>query len=383
MEAIGRLAGGIAHDFNNLLTVIIGRCELLFARAGEEQRAGLEEIKHAGEMAANLTRQLLVFARKQNPRPEVLDINSVTATAAETMIRRLIPENVELSLELSPQTAWVRADRSQVEQLILNLALNAQHAMPNGGNLEIGTSVDTLPEGLSAYGLAVPPGQYLCLTVKDTGVGIAPRVLPHLFDPFFTTKASGTGLGLATVYGIVRQSSGGVTVESDLGWGTVFRIYLPITEQAPAMSQERGSAPGPFAVEATACIDSGRRQRVLVVEDVPAIGTMLRKYLERQGYDVLQAVRPREALAIVDGDDDPIDLLITDVVMPEMNGPELARAIVDRRPEIKVLFVSGYAQEALHQQITESTGAFLRKPFALAELSKTVRSLLASASAAA
>ncbi len=381
MEAIGRLAGGIAHDFNNLLTVIIGRCELLFAKASREQQAGLEEIKHAGEMAANLTRQLLVFARKQNPQPELLDINVVTAASAETMIRRLIPENVELDLSLSAETAWVRADRSQIEQLILNLALNAQHAMPNGGKLEVSTSIEDLEDELSAYGLNVPAGKYLCLTVKDTGVGIAPAVLPQLFDPFFTTKSTGTGLGLATVYGIIRQSSGGVTVESDLGWGTVFRVYLPITRTPPTTQSEPEEAT--LETDHISHIGLSRRQRVLVVEDVPAIGTMLRKYLERQGFDVMQAVRPRQALKMVEEHDGPIDLLLTDVVMPEMNGPELARAIIDRRPGIKVLFVSGYAREELHQQIADTAGAFLRKPFALAELTKTVRGLLADNSAAA
>lgn len=383
MEAIGRLAGGIAHDFNNLLTVIIGRCELLYASANSTQRAGLEEIKHAGEMAANLTRQLLVFARRQNPQPEILDLNAVTAGSAETMIRRLIPENVELDLELSAETAWVRADRSQIEQLILNLALNAQHAMPNGGKLEVGTSIETLNDELSSYGLTVPPGQYLCLKVRDTGVGIAPAVLPRLFDPFFTTKSAGTGLGLATVYGIIRQSSGGVTVESDLGWGTVFRIYLPLTRTTPAANDDPNAQQDTSENDQISHIGPGRRQRVLVVEDVPAIGTMLRKYLERQGFDVLQAVRPRQALAMLDEHDGPIDLLLTDVVMPEMSGPELARTIVDRRPGIKILFVSGYAREELHQQISDTQGAFLRKPFALAELTKTVRNLLADNSAAA
>lgn len=381
MEAIGRLAGGIAHDFNNLLTVVVGRCELLAHDADANQLQGLEEIKHAAEMAAALTRQLLVFARKQNPRPERLDLSAVASSTAETMLRRLIPENVGLELDLEKERSLIRADRSQIEQLILNFALNAQDAMPDGGLLTVKTSLTELADGFSNYGLEVASGTYLKLTVSDTGVGIADDILPRLFDPFFTTKDAGTGLGLATVYGIVRQSSGALDVESTEGWGSSFHVYFPV-ERAAAPAADEPASGFDLGREGAAAA-SERNEVVMVVEDVAEIGAMLGTFLERQGYEVLRASLPRDALELAAQHEGAIDLLITDVVMPEMSGPVLARKVQQDRPEVKVLFISGYAHEDLRKQIDDTDAAFLRKPFALSDLSRTVRTLLGDRSKAA
>lgn len=379
IEAIGRLTGGIAHDFNNLLTVVLGRCELLRLDASSEQRVGLDEIKHAAESATALTRQLRVFARRQHPRCERLDLSAVVAATADSMLRRLIAENVVLELELAEESAPVLADRSQIEQLILNLVINAQDAMPEGGLLRLATTILDLEVGVSTFGLTIDSGPCLRLSVSDTGVGIKPETLQRLFEPAFTAKAEGSGFGLAAVYGIVRHCGGAIEVESVAGWGTSFHIYLPLASP--------GRATLPVAADEVALGHTrGRPERsqpevLMVVEDEPEINALIATFLEQQGYAVLRAGRPREALELAERYEGTIDLMITDVAMPEISGPALAAAMSQRRPEIKVLFVSGY-QAPLGRQLGEAGSTLLLKPFALTELSRVVRSLLGERRAA-
>ncbi len=377
MEAIGRLAGGIAHDFNNLLTVILGRCELLSMQTSDATINGLEEIRHAAELATSLTRQLLVFARRQQPHLERFDLAAVTAATAENMLRRLIADDVTLELELSPEPAPIRADRNLIEQLIVNLGLNAQDAMREGGLLRFETAIVELEEEISAYGLEMEPGPAMRLTITDTGIGIEPDVLPNLFDPFFSTKdhSSGSGLGLATVYGIVRQSGGVIEVESVKDWGSSFVVYLPLDQSRTEMIR-KNQDPDSDHSQLVSAESTSRSEVVLLVEDVPEIGTMLASFLRRQGYTVLQATLPSEALELLNAHSGKLDLLITDVVMPEMRGPQLAAIIREIQPQTKILFVSGYASAELHAEIDERAGAFLRKPYALADLLRVVRSLL-------
>lgn len=378
MEAIGALAGGIAHDFNNLLTVILGRSALLVSGAETaDTRIHAEEIQSAGELAASLTRQLLVFARKQTVQPEHLDLNTMAAHTIETVVRRLIREDVALRLQLATELPLVLVDRGQVEQVILNLALNAQDAMPKGGTLSISTAVVEMHEPRSAFGLRIEPGTYVQLMVRDTGVGIAPERFTNLFDPFFTTKTEGTGLGLATVYGVVEQGGGLVDVESAEGQGAAFEVLIPATDVVEAVEPTDPPTPGtrtrPSAVDG---------QVVLVVEDVAEIGAMLVRFLEREGYTVLRSDRPRKALELARTYPGTIDLMLTDVVMPEMDGPTLAEAVLALRPETRVLYMSGYAaDEAFRNRVERGAGAFLAKPFSLTDLASKVREVLAASTA--
>jgi PAS domain S-box-containing protein len=369
MEAVGQLAGGIAHDFNNLLTAILGNTQLLLRELppGDSKRGDVEEIRKASERAASLTRQLLAYSRRQMLQPEVLDLNVVVAEM-DKMLRRLIGEHIALVAVPTPDLGRVRADPNQIEQVIVNLAVNARDAMPDGGKLTLETANVDLDETFAQTHLGAVPGSYAMLAVTDTGTGMDASVRAHLFEPFFTTKevGKGTGLGLATVYGIVKQSGGYISVYSEPGRGTSVKIYLPRIE-APAATppgpQKGGAARG--------------SETVLVVEDEPAVLTLSRRALEAQGYVVLAASDAAAALRVVERHGGTIHLLLTDVVMPGMSGRELADRLAAQRPGIRVLYMSGYPGDAVVQHGTLPSGsAFLQKPFSPDGLSRKVRDVL-------
>ena len=369
MEAVGQLAGGIAHDFNNLLTAILGNTQLLLRDLppGDAKRGDVEEIRKASERAASLTRQLLAYSRRQMLQPEVLDLNVVVAEM-DKMLRRLIGEHIALEAVLAPDLGRVRADPNQIEQVIVNLAVNARDAMPDGGKLTIETANVDLDEAFAQAHLGSVPGSYAQLAVTDTGAGMDATVRAHLFEPFFTTKevGKGTGLGLATVYGIVKQSGGYISVYSEPGRGSSFKIYLPriaTPPEAAAGPQKGGPAPG--------------SETVLVVEDEPAVLTLSRRALEAQGYVVLAASDPIAALRVVERHGGTIHLLLTDVVMPGLSGRELADRLTAQRPGIRVLYMSGYPGDAVVQHGTLPSGsAFLQKPFSPDGLARKVRDVL-------
>jgi PAS domain S-box-containing protein len=371
MEAVGRLAGGVAHDFNNLITVINGFGELLLdSFSGQDpRRSDAEEIRKAGERAACLTRQLLAFSRKHVTQAQILDLNSVVRDI-ETMLRRLVREDVQMEVELAPDLDRIRADRGQMEQVLINLAVNARDAMPTGGRLRIGTG--NLAHSGRSPDLRTPlkPGAYVVLSVEDTGCGIGPETLPHLFEPFFTTKPQGigTGLGLSTVYAIVTQCGGGVGVESAPGRGTRFQVYLPQASTAA----EAGPAPaGAFQVMPRGA------ETVLLVEDDPDVRRVLGRILERSGYSVLVAADGPEAVGRASRTVGPIHLLVTDIVMPGVSGPELYRQLVEGRRGLKVLYVSGHTQEESVRDLSVSVdAAFLQKPFPPSLLARRVREVL-------
>jgi PAS domain S-box-containing protein len=372
LEAVGRLAGGIAHDFNNLLSVIAGYGELVLADLQEPgpARSRVLEILRATERATGLTRQLLAFGRKQVIEPKVLDLNA-TAQDAERMLRRLIGEDIDIALKLAPDLGRIRADSGQIEQVIINLAVNARDAMPRGGKLTIETTNVTLDEDAVRGYVDVKPGHYVRLCVSDTGVGMDRETREHLFEPFFTTKEAGrgTGLGLATVYGIVKQSGGHVWVYSEPGWGTTFKVYFPlygdVTEPGrPAL--EAGPAPG-------------GTETILVVEDDEMIRSLIRDILESTGYRVLVADDPESGMKLI-GEQEEIHLLLTDLILPGMSGRELVDKVMELKPEIRVLFMSGYSDEAVARHgILEPGLAFLQKPFSRDALVRKVREVLDSA----
>ena len=377
MQAVGRLAGGMAHDFNNLLTVIRGYSELLLGRLGptDDMRKDMEEVKKAADRASGLTRQLLAFSRRQFVAAKVLDLNDLIANM-DGMLRRLIGEDiVELSAELDASTGAIKADPGQVEQVIMNLVVNARDAMPQGGRLTIETRNVTIGKEASPDAVVgVAPGSYVVLTVRDSGQGMDAETQSHLFEPFFTTKekGKGTGLGLSTVYGIVKQSGGSITVESAPDRGTTFRIYFP------RVAHEESGVAG--AVEA---IDPARgRETILLVEDEPAVRGLVRETLRLQGYTVLEARHGIEALVTSARYGGAIHLLLTDVVMPQMSGPEVAEKILTVRPEIKVLYMSGYPDHPVFDQggVSRQTG-FLQKPFTPPALVQKVREVLDSVKA--
>jgi PAS domain S-box-containing protein len=371
MEAVGQLAGGIAHDFNNLLTAILGNTQLLLRDLppGDAMRGDVEEIRKASERAASLTRQLLAYSRRQMLQPEVLDLNVVVAEM-EKMLRRLIGEHIALVTVLSPDLGAVRADPNQIEQVLVNLAVNAQDAMANvgGGKLTIETANVDLDDAFAQAHLGSVPGPYAMIVVSDTGCGMDATVRAHLFEPFFTTKevGKGTGLGLATVYGIVKQSDGYISVHSEPGRGSNFKIYLPRIA-APA-----GPAPAP------AKSGPGRgTETILVVEDEPAVLALSRRALEAQGYVVLAASDPSAAMRLVELHGGTIHLLLTDVVMPGLSGRVLADRLAARRPGIRVLYMSGYPGDAVVQHGELPPGsAFLQKPFSPDALARKVRDVL-------
>jgi two-component system cell cycle sensor histidine kinase/response regulator CckA len=370
IESVGRLAGGIAHDFNNLLTAILGYTELLISHrsAADPDRADLEEIQKAGQRAASLTQQLLAFSRKQVLMPKDVDLNQ-TVAGLKSILTRLIREDITLSCELADQPATVRIDPAQIEQAILNLVLNARDALPAGGHIRLQVAcvrrsqVDVPPD------LQSMAGDYVRLSVIDDGVGIAPEARAHLFEPFFTTKdiGKGTGLGLASVYGIVRQSNGFIAVESQPGRGTAFTMHFPAVSKTDEVQ-----TPTIDALGAT----SGR-ETILLVEDEDAVRVIVSAVLRRQGYHVLETSSPSGACAIFERHAGEIDLLLTDVVMPEMNGPALAQRLVSLRPELRILFISGYADMTTPPESGNPNVSFLSKPFQASVLSERVRQMLA------
>ncbi|MDE3242549.1 MAG: PAS domain S-box protein [Nitrospirota bacterium] len=372
MEAVGRLAGGIAHDFNNLLMVLNGYGEVLLDKldpASPLHHYALE-ITKAGERAASLTEQLLAFSRRQTAHPQVLDLNG-RVTAMRDMLARLLGERIELVATLAPDLAHIRADRGQIEQVIMNLAINARDAMPQGGRLTITTANTSLAKPYSGSHSLVQPGAYATLTVHDTGHGMDAETLSHVFEPFFTTKAQGkgTGLGLAIAYGIVEQSGGHIDVRSTTGEGTTFSIYLP---QATDMTEAR-SKPQAAGEPARGT------ETILVVDDMDAVRLLTRKCLEDAGYQVMEASHGTEALTLGKRHPGPIHLLLTDVVMPQMNGPELADSLAHTHPETKVLFMTGYTDDVLFQQEGPTRKApLLHKPVSPATLIRTVHDLLAA-----
>jgi len=377
MEAVGRLAGGIAHDFNNLLTVINGYSELVFqSLAGVEPLTEMvQQVRQAGERAAVLTRQLLAFSRKQVLTLAPVDLN-VVILEMESMLRRLIGEDLELLVETQPGLNLVMVDRGQMEQVILNLAVNARDAMPQGGRLVLATAnrridapATSLTNGTSERSGTLLPGDYVELRVQDTGCGMDAVTLAHAFEPFFTTKevGKGTGLGLATVYGIVEQSGGHVSIESRVGQGTTFHILLPRSSETEIVDQPP-----------TDGADQRRgRETVLLVEDEEAVRHLARRTLRHRGYQVLEAANGQDALAIAEQHRAPIDLLLTDVIMPRMGGRELAGRLRGTCAGLRVLFTSGHANDdGLGRVMQGEHTAFLAKPFTSLELSRKVRELL-------
>ncbi len=370
MEAVGRLAGGVAHDFNNLLTVVTGFSQLMLDGMQEDNpfRAPLEEILKAGNRAAGLTNQLLAFSRRQMIRPTVVDLNRVI-TDTERMLRRLISEDIELVLLLGSGLRSVRADAGQIQQVLMNLAINARDAMPRGGSLTIETSNVVLRVNDLAAHPELRPGDYVLLTFTDTGEGMDETTRTRLFEPFFTTKGlgRGTGLGLSTVYGIVKQNGGDIAVWSEPGRGATFRIYLPGLSADAEPPREAGKHSMPTEGSET----------VLLVEDEPGVRNMVRQVLTSQGYDVHVACDGRDALRVYAELSQQVDLLVTDVVMPHMNGQELARQLIALQPDLKVVYISGYAEPVLARYgVSEEGVTFLQKPFTPQELRRRVREAL-------
>jgi nitrogen-specific signal transduction histidine kinase/ActR/RegA family two-component response regulator len=372
MDAVGRLAGGIAHDFNNLLTVIIASADLIMDGEGSagEDGADVEEIRTAADRAAQLTRQLLSFSRQQVSNPDALDLTAVVAEV-ERMLRRLIGEDIRMATRLEPEGCIVRADRSQLEQILLNLVVNARDAMPRGGDLVIETMTTMLGERdpIAVRG-RIEGGEYVVLSVRDTGSGIDPDHLDRIFEPFFSTKdqGKGTGLGLATVYGIVRRHGGHIDVNSEVGRGTRFRVFLPRLDDAPVV---------PNAVPEIRSLEGA--ERVLVVEDENGVRRLVRRILESRGYSVITAVNGADAIEVAGREEGPIDLLLTDVVMPGMSGPEVAAYFARRRPSTKVLFFSGYTGDAISRHGVKGADIpLIQKPFSADDLVRAIRGILDS-----
>ena len=369
MEAIGQLAGGIAHDFNNLLMGIIGYSEILLDNFSENDPAweGIQEIKKAGERAAALTRQLLAFSRRQVLQPEIINLNSIISEL-EKMLRRLIGENIALQTFLECDLWNIKADPGQVEQVIVNLVVNARDAMPQGGRLIVKTSNIEVDEECTKRFIVIPLGDYVMMEIIDSGTGIAPENQIRIFDPFFTTKkeGKGTGLGLSTVYGIVQQSGGQIYLESQVGLGSNFIIMFPQCKESTPLNKkdertdyQRGS------------------ETILIVEDEDLVRTITAKVLKLQGYKILQAATPAEALLLCEQYNKPIHLLITDIVMPQMNGRELSERVQKQMPSVKVLFMSGYTDDQIIQHgVFDSELEFLQKPFSPTNLTKKVRHIL-------
>jgi two-component system, cell cycle sensor histidine kinase and response regulator CckA len=375
MDAVGQLAGGVAHDFNNILVVITGYSELLLERhleANHPWRREIEQIQKAGERAAALTRQLLAFSRKQIFQLEVHNLNEIV-TDIETMLRRLIGEDIGLTTVLDPALATVKADRGQIEQVLLNLVVNARDAMPQGGKLTIETANAELDQAYALRHLDVKPGAYVMLAVSDTGIGMSAETQVRIFEPFFTTKepGKGTGLGLATVYGIVKQSGGTLWVYSEPGHGTTFKIYLPqLRESIPLAEPDKGRPAAPQGAET-----------ILLVEDEAMVRELICTVLTKQGYTVLEASDGSAALRLNERHPDAIHLLLTDVVMPHMSGRELAEFLGPLRPQMKILYMSGYTDDAIIRHgVLEPGVDLLQKPFTPVNLARKVREMLDSSS---
>ncbi len=374
MEAVGRLAGGVAHDFNNLLTVISGYCDLLLQHPRSQEEdifyRYISEIRKAGGRAAALTKQLLAFSRKQVMQPQILNLNSIV-TDMEKMIHRLIGENIELVTVLAVNLKPIKADPHQLEQVLLNLAINARDAMPKGGKLLIETGQVVIGQEHASIPFEALPGEYVQLTVSDTGIGMTEEIKAHIFEPFFTTKEAGhgTGLGLATCFGIVKQSGGHIEVDSEPERGTTFKAYLPV------VAASTGPAPKSEDTEEQPL----GSETVLLVEDEPMVREFAVRVLQGRGYTVLEASNGEEALQKIHRrpSDHPLDLLITDVVMPRLGGKELAEQLKIMYPTLKVLFISGYTgNTVIHQQGLGPGMAFLQKPFSPGTLARKVREIL-------
>ena len=370
MEAVGQLAGGVAHDFNNILTAIVGYADLLATEFDPTDRRleDLEEIRKSARRAAALTRQLLAFSRKQVLEPRVLDINEVVQNM-DKMLRSLISESIRLETHYAPNLSSVRADPNQIEQVIMNLAINARDAMPEGGTLTIETGNATLDEDYALRHLSVMPGAYVMLAVSDTGCGMDEDTKARIFEPFFTTKekGKGTGLGLSTVYGIVKQHGGNIWLYSEPGKGSTFKVYLPAVQEQPEVV--RKSAPH--------AVPKSGGETVLVVEDDDQLRRLAHRALAAQGYDVLEADRGSTAIDIARRHPGKIDLLLTDVVMPDTNGRKLADHLRASRPGLRVLFMSGYPDGAMgHNGMLEKGVAYVAKPFTTEAISRKVREIL-------
>lgn len=368
LESIGLLAGGVAHDFNNLLTVILGYAELTLSKLKDSDRIHKDilQIEKAGKRAAALTRQLLAFSRKQVLEPQVLDLNRVIADV-EKMLRRLLGEDIEIDVHLSPALGRVMADPGQIEQVIMNLCVNSRDAMPHGGKLIIGTSNAELDQFYASRHVGVVPGSYVMLSISDTGSGMTAAIREHIFEPFFTTKgkSKGTGLGLSTVYGIVKQSGGNIWVYSEPGHGTAFKIYLPRVEAPEGVIRARSDAAPHTGTET-----------VMIVEDEDSVRGMAERILRGAGYAVLSAASGEEALVLWEKSGH-IHLLLTDVVMPQMSGRELADRLAMTKPGLKVLYMSGYADDAIvHHGVLDPGTVFIGKPFSAADLTRKVRETL-------
>ena len=385
MQAVGQLAGGIAHDFNNLLTAMIGHCDLLLLRVrpGDELFPDIMQVKQNANRAANLIRQLLAFSRRQTLQPKQLSITDVLAELAH-LIQRLIGETIELEISHDQDLGLVMADQGQFEQVIINLAVNARDAMPEGGRLIISTrNISGADEVASSHEL-MPAGNYVLIEVEDTGKGISSGDLGRIFEPFFTTKqpssstqgaaASGTGLGLSTVFGIIKQSNGFIFPESELGRGTIFRIFLPRYERDAETAEADGKQAGE---EAAAPADLTGKGSILLVEDEEAVRVFAARALRNKGYHVIEADSGESALEELENLDGDVDLLISDVVMPQMDGPTLVREVRRERPDLKVIFISGYAEDAFRKTLDpDAEFILLPKPFSLKQLAGKVKEVI-------
>jgi len=370
LESVGRLAGAVAHDFNNLLTVINGYSELALARLGaaDPLRSSLGQIRRAGERAAALTKQLLGLSRKQIIQPQPVDLNEIV-TDARDMLQPLLGESIEVRTTLEPGLGQVVADPGQIDQILMNLAVNARDAMPGGGTLTIETRNVEVSDPGEGTPIAIPAGSYIKLMVTDTGSGMSETTRQQVFEPFFTTKAlgGGTGLGLATVYGIVKQNGGWIDVQSELGAGTAFHIWLPRVSAA-AVSESSGAPNGA----------AGGAQRLLVVDDQEDVRRFAVEVLESHGYSVLSAADAESALELIERHPDPIQLLVTDVVLPGINGRELARRLMTLRPTTQVLYMSGYTRDVIAARgVLDPSVSFLAKPYSPGELVAKVKEILA------
>ena len=374
MEAVGRLSGGIAHDFNNLLGLIIGYAEILQEQIGpdEAQRTSVEEILHAGRRAAALTRQLLAFSRQQVLEPKVLDLNAVIVDVKK-MLDRMIGEDVQMTTRLEPNLSHIKTDQGQIEQVLMNLAVNARDAMPRGGKLVIETQNTEIDDAFTRrYPYPVKTGPYVLLTVSDSGTGMDAATQARVFEPFFTTKekGKGTGLGLSTVYGVVKQSGGYIDIQSEIGVGTTFRIYLPRVEAAVETTASAAPAGGAKDSQQGA-------ETILVVEDEEALRKLARNILAAYGYTVLEAEDGADALEISKRFRGTIHLMLTDVIMPGLNGPGLAQQMIQERPELKVVYMSGYTGQVFNKDAVLNPGSiFVQKPFTREALAKKIREAL-------